>query len=63
MEAAMRNISQTTQSGWVTAVYESNIRSFSLARGATLNDLAAHFAQIEEHSGRKPIAIDMKFDA
>ncbi len=59
----MRNISQTTRSGQVTAVYEANIRSFSLTRGATLNDLAAYFAQVEDHSGRKPIAIDVKFDA
>jgi hypothetical protein len=60
----MRIVSdQTPRASRVTAVYEDNALSFPLKRGATFSDLADHLAQIEERSGRKPIAVDVKFDA
>jgi len=51
------------RSSRVTAVYEDKISSFALKRGATFSDLADHLAQIEERSGRKPTAVDVKLDA
>lgn len=60
----MRDLShQATRPSRVTALYDDNARSFSLRGGATLGDLADRLAQIEEDSGRKPIAVELKFDA
>lgn len=60
----MRNLSdQTIRSSRVRAVYDGDALSFVLKGGATLRDLADHLAQIEDRSGRKPIAVDVKFDA
>jgi hypothetical protein len=64
MEAAMRNLTDhAPRQNRVTAVYEDKISSFALKKGATLSDLAEHLAQIEARSGRKPIAVGVKFDA
>jgi hypothetical protein len=49
--------------GRVTALYEDKISSFSLKKGATLSDLADHLAQIEASSGRRPISVEVRFDA
>jgi len=54
---------ETTRQTRVTAIYEDKISSFALKKGATLSDLADHLAEIEERSGRRPIAVDVKFDA
>jgi hypothetical protein len=60
----MRNLTdQTTGQSRVTAVYDDKIASFTLKTGATLSELAAHFAEIEDRSGRKPVAVDVRFDA
>ncbi len=54
---------QATRPHRVTVLYGDNVRSFSLKGGATLRDLADRLAEIEGSSGRKPIAVDVKFDA
>jgi len=60
----MRNLTdQATRHHRVTAVYEDKVSSFALKKGATLSDLADHLAQIEERSGRMPIAVGVRFDA
>jgi hypothetical protein len=60
----MRDLShQAIRPSRVTALYKDNARSFSLKGGATLGDLADRLAQIEESNGRKPTAIEVKFDA
>jgi hypothetical protein len=60
----MRNLTdQPTRHSLVTAIFEDKIASFSLKKGATLSDLADHLAQIEASSGRRPIAVGVKFDA
>jgi hypothetical protein len=60
----MRDLTnQTARPTRVTAVFEDKISSFSLKHGATLSDLADHFAEIEARSGRKPVAVGVKFDA
>jgi len=60
----MRMVSdQTARPGRARAVYEDDALSFTLKSGATLRDLADHLALIEDLSGRKPIAVDVKFDA
>jgi hypothetical protein len=60
----MRNLTgQAVQGHRVTAVYEDRVSSFLLKKGATLSDLADKLAQIQKRSGRKPIAVDVKFDA
>jgi hypothetical protein len=60
----MRNLTdRAARQSRVTAIYEDKVSSFSLKHGATLSDLADHFAQIEDRSGRKPVAVDVKFDA
>jgi hypothetical protein len=60
----MRNLTeQPMQPSRVTALYEDKISSFSLKKGATLSDLADHLEQIEAGSGRRPISVEVKFDA
>jgi hypothetical protein len=60
----MRNLTDhAARQNQVTAVFEDKISSFALKKGATLSDLAEHLAQIEARSGRKPIAVGVKFDA
>jgi hypothetical protein len=61
---AMRNLNDhTPRPSRVTALYADDARSFRLKEGATFSDLAECLAQIEARNGRKPIAIDVKFDA
>ncbi len=60
----MRNLSDhAMRPSQVTALFDDTARSFRLKEGATLSDLAELFARIEARDGRKPLFVDVKFDA